>query len=286
MGDDAYKRGSVKEFNLNWKDREERLYNHWAAAAPKNQIQFAFKNHWEVFQEILGLLTGGHFLEVGCGRGTLSSFFADAGFSTTMLDTSMEVLKVAQNIFHHNGHRADYVQGDANNLPFKDERFDVIGSIGLLEHFEDVGPLLAEQWRILKPGGWLLNYIVPERPDNCQRWFNWVNALLKLFAAAWSKKSGAVVAKEPIYRNDFDSSVYVKALEPMSIKQIFVSGMYPVPMVSHSPEFPFTLLPSTLERILVSIFGAVVRIRGTFTGRNGWLCDEGWGQAFLVAVQK
>ena len=265
MGGKAYKRGSVKEFDLNWKDRKERLYNHWAAAAPQNQIQFAFKNHWEVFREILGLLTGGRFLEVGCGRGTLSSFFAEAGFSTTMIDTSIEVLRVAQDIFHHNGHRAGYVQGDANFLPFKGECFDVIGSIGLLEHFEDVETPLMEQWRILRPGGWLLNYVVPERPDNCQRWFNWINALLKRGAMAFGNKAGEAVAKEPIYRNDFDSSVYRKALEPMNAKRIFVSGMYPVPMISHSPEFPFTLLPSVLEKILVVLLTHLDACAGSVT---------------------
>ncbi|MCB0360140.1 MAG: class I SAM-dependent methyltransferase, partial [Bdellovibrionales bacterium] len=165
--------GSTKEFDTNWKTRRETHYNHWVRGEPQNQIQLAFRSHWEVFQEILGPLAEkkGRSLEVGCGRGSISGYFADDGWDTVLLDTSEAVLKIAESIFERAGLQAEFVVGDANALAFEDNSFDVTVSIGLLEHFENVRVPIAEQVRVLKPGGWFLGYIVPERPDNVQRYF-------------------------------------------------------------------------------------------------------------------
>lgn len=279
------RKGSVEEFRDNWRGRRESSYNHWASGAPRNQIQLAFRYHWEVFSELIGERQPGRVLEVGCGRGSLSSHFAANGWTPTLLDTSPEVLAIAADIFARNGHAARFVVGDANRLPFPAGGFDVVASIGLLEHFEDAAQTIDEQWRILVPGGWLLCYIVPERPDNLQRYFNWINAILKLVARV-AGKAGSVAAKREIYRSDAGSEIYLPSVRKHDPARIVVTGMYSLPMISHSPEFPFSLLPAPLERSLVALFRASVWLRGKLTGRHGWLCEERNGQAFLVAAQK
>ena len=62
--------------------------------------------------------------------------------------------------------------------------------------------------------------------------------------------------------------------------------MYPLPMISHSPEFPFSLLPKPIEKLLTKIFNIILSVRKKIYGRHGWICDEKFGQAFLVAFQK
>lgn len=280
--------GDTANFDQSWRTRKEALYNHWTAGRPANQIQLAFRSHWEVFSELLGPLavSKGKVVEVGCGRGSLSSYFADNGWDCTLLDYSPSVLETAQKIFANNGHRATFVPGDANRLPFPDNTFDVTCSIGLLEHFEDVRQVIAEQARVLKPGGWFLGYIVPERPDNVQRYFNWINAILKWFAALWGKDSKSAAGKPDIFRSDFDSRHYIAEMQGLPYTNLIVFGMYPVPMISHSPEFPFSLLPDPLEWMLTRCFEAALRVRRLLTGRHGWICSEKMGQAFLVAFQK
>ena len=47
------------------------------------------------------------------------------------------------------------IRGDGFYLPFADDRFDVVYSLGLVEHFEqsDTNSLIAEHTRVCRPGG-------------------------------------------------------------------------------------------------------------------------------------
>jgi len=282
------KSGDAAAFDRNWRSRHETLYNHWTRGRPRNQVQLAFRCHWEVFRELLGEAAErkGKVLEVGCGRGSLSSYFADDGWDCTLLDYSTSVLDTARQIFAKNGHKASFVPGDANRLPFSDNAFDATCSIGLLEHFEDVRTVIAEQARVLRPGGWFFGYVVPERPDNLQRYFRWLNSTLKFVARLKPHRDEARMAKHPIFRSDSDSGHYIASMRGIEYANLHVFGMYSMPMISHSPEFPFSLLPPPLEVALTRTFEGALKIRRRATGRHGWICSEPMGQAFLLAFQK
>ncbi|MCC7305661.1 MAG: class I SAM-dependent methyltransferase [Alphaproteobacteria bacterium] len=277
--------GSVSEFDRNWKDRREARYNHWVRGAPQNQIQLAFRSHWNLFREILAGHPGKTCLEVGAGRGSISSYFADNGYRPTLLDTSESILDVAKDIFNANGHEADFVVGNALALDFPDNSFDVVVSIGLLEHFEDIQTVLSEQVRVLKKGGTFLGYIVPERPDNIQRHWRWLNRVLKSIAKI-SGFSKAAAPKSDIYRSDYGSERYLPVIKKLGAEDILVTGVYPLPMISHSPEFPFSLLPRPVEYILTRIFETVLAARKILYKKNPWMCDERFGQAFLISFRK
>ncbi len=45
------------------------------------------------------------------------------------------------------------VCGDVQNLPFKDESFDSINAIHVLEHIPNIVKVMNEAWRVLKPDG-------------------------------------------------------------------------------------------------------------------------------------
>jgi ubiquinone/menaquinone biosynthesis C-methylase UbiE len=284
----SQKNGSTDEFDKNWRERSEAAYNHWTPALPKNQVQLAFLSHWEVFCDFLGpyIEKRGKALEVGCGRGSLSSYFADYGWDVTLLDYSEAVLETAKQVFRENGHRARFIQGDANALSFPDESFDITFSIGLLEHFEDVRRPISEQLRVLKPGGWFLGYIVPERPDNLQKYFNCVNAFLKGFTTILNGAHKEKAKKAEVFRSSNFSDHYIKEMKGLEYQNLTVFGMYSMPMISHSAEFPFSLLPKPLEWVLTRLFQIAIHIRRLLTGKHGWVCSEKLGQAFLLAFQK
>ena len=280
--------GSTGEFEKNWRQRNETVYNHWIRGPVQNQVQLAFRSHWEVFGGLMGD-SRGHgkkALEVGCGRGSMSSYFADAGWDVTLLDYSQSVLEVARKVFVENRHRAGFLTGDVNRLPLQAETFDVIYSIGLLEHFENIRQPIAEQLRVLKPGGWFLGYIVPERPDNLQQYFNWINVLLNKIYRLFRGGRMQTAEKEKVFRSDLYSGHYLKAIEGLPVENVQVFGMYSMPMISHSPEFPFSLLPVPLERMLVRLFQGALWARARMIGHHGWICSEEMGQAFLLAFQK
>ena len=256
----------MKTFVEQWQ-RPEAFYNHWTGGRPKNQVQLAFRRHWELFEEILDGKKG-KCLEIGCGRGTMSNYFAENGYDCTLLDSSRFILSVAKKELL--GCKAEFVCGDATKMGFADDQFDVVVSIGLMEHFSlaEVFSSVCEQRRVVKKGGWILCYIVPGG-SRVQKKFNWVNFVLKIFCGKGNKME--------IYRNDRVRKYWDKD---------YLYGVYPLPMISHSPEFPFSLLLAPLERILVEIFNFVLWVRKLVYRRNPWVCRLDFGQAFLVAFKK
>ena len=276
-------------FDRSWDTREEAHYNHWARGVPRNQIQLAFRRHWLTFRRYLNDLPNNEVLEVGCGRGTIASYFADAGYRITLLDSSPAVLSIARKIYRTNGHSARFAAGDAFNLPFGDNRFAVCVSIGLLEHFDEIGSLMGEQLRVLRPGGIMLAYVVPERPDSVQRHFHWLNCFLQFCSRlqlARKARSAGKEVKEPLYRNGLTADAYLSELKAFGVIEMDTYGMYPLPMISHSPEFPFSLLPASFERLLVAVFSTALALRRVVLRKDPWTCREETGQAFLIVARK
>jgi len=286
MNDERRTNGSVQAFDASWSHRKEASYNHWSRYRPQNQIQLAFLRHWILFQELMGGQNYQSCLEVGCGRGSISSYFAENGFECTLLDSSAHILNTAKNIFKNNGHNARFVNGDALKMPFDDNSFDVVVSIGLLEHFNNIDKPVFEQLRVLRPGGMFLGYIVPERPFNIQRYFNWINKILAFFASIFGQQKIVHEQKSDIYRSDYGSERYLHVIKSLPVKDIGIQGVYPLPMISHSPEFPFSLLPPPAEKVLVRAFEAVLLVRRALYKKNPWICKEKLGQAFLVTFKK
>lgn len=279
------KHGDVANFENNWVKRQEKLGNWFCKAEPENQIQFAFQQHWFFIQQVIDIPAQGKVLEVGCGRGSISSFFAENGYQVSLLDISASIIKDAQKIFENNGHaeKAEFIVGDANKLPYPDNVFDVTISIGLLEHFDNVDKVISEQIRVLKKGGVFIAYVVPEK-RSIQNIFNPLNSLLRLFAALLGRNSQKK-NKAALFRTRHGSMYYEEALRKLGQTDVHSSGVYPFPAISHSPEFPFSLMPRPFERLLVAIFKVFLRLRGR-KNRYPWACSEKWGQTFFVWCRK
>ncbi len=274
--------GDAAAFAANWQTRQEKFYTHWTRERPKNQIQLAFRNHWEVFQMLLGKVGLSHplrVLEVGCGRGTLSCYFADAGHTCTLADLSLEAISVARSIFATHGLPASFDVEDAVALSYPSESFDLTFSIGLLEHFEDVRKPVVEQVRVLRRGGLFIGYVVPHYTNNVQQEYHWINEVLEGYAPAAVDETSR---KSPVFRSNFGSDHYLPILREAGLSDIQSSGIYPLPMISHSIEFPFSLMPPTSEAALLAHFEEILRDRAESGREHPWLCPEGFGQAFLI----
>lgn len=90
-------------------------------------------------------------LEVGCSNGRwLRWFNKEYNCEVYGVDNNPAGFKKEDVI--------DFTLGDAKNLPYKDETFDVVFSMGLIEHFlkEEKYQILKEQSRVLKNGGFLV----------------------------------------------------------------------------------------------------------------------------------
>jgi ubiquinone/menaquinone biosynthesis C-methylase UbiE len=278
-----FKSGSQESFDNNWKNRPELLYNHWCKGEPQNQIQLAFYQHHDLFKHLLNKKGKIKMLEVGCGRGSLSSFFAEEKNQCYLLDTSESVISRAKNIFKKNNHEAKFFVEDATKTSFPDNSFDFVVSIGLLEHFENIDDIIKEQYRILTKDGVLINYIVPENKNNIQKDYNWINDILNVYYD--NSELSKEIIKDEVFRSDADSEVYIESYKKNGFNDIFSSGVYPLPMISHSIEFPFSLMDSKAEKLIVRHFLKILN-QNNKLNKHPWLCEESYGQAFIVKGTK
>jgi len=123
-----------------------------------------YDNDGRVVREILaqGEPTARRILEVGAGSGRDAVALARAGAKVVTVDYAVGSLALTARAVAAAAADVRPVGGDALALPFRDGAFDVVYHQGLLEHFRDPRPLLAENIRVLRPGG-LLVIDVPQK---------------------------------------------------------------------------------------------------------------------------
>ena len=95
------------------------------------------------------VLSGLSVLDVGCGPGYVSAAAAQRGANPTGLDFSTEMIAIAKRLSPN----IEFVEGDAQNLPFEDRTFDrVVANFALL-HLAKPEQAMTEACRVLTPGG-------------------------------------------------------------------------------------------------------------------------------------
>lgn len=96
---------------------------------------------------------GKRVLEVGCGLGSDTQTWCEAGANLTAIDFAERAVKTTLHRLALNGLSADIRQGSALELPFEDSTFDLYYSWGVLMHTGDTQKGIDEAFRVLKPGG-------------------------------------------------------------------------------------------------------------------------------------
>ena len=111
------------------------------------------------FLDWLAPAPGLDWLDVGCGRGVLSSTILERcnPKSVAGIDPQEEVVRDAQAA--GNDPRAAYHCIDAQDMPFDDAIFDVVVSGLVINFIEDQPKALSEMKRVLCPGGQVAGYV-------------------------------------------------------------------------------------------------------------------------------
>jgi SAM-dependent methyltransferase len=120
------------------------------------------KRYHEVFERHLPKSNGDlELLELGCATSRWLPYFArHFGFRVSGLDYSEVGCDAARQILDRDGVAGTVLHGDAFN-PASDleNRFDVVISLGLVEHFRDTGACLRSFARFAKPGGHVITTV-------------------------------------------------------------------------------------------------------------------------------
>lgn len=136
----------------NKKELSKQAFNQQAATYDQDiKGAHARKLYPHMLQKIIHIYSQ-DILDLGCGTAELMSqvICEDSSRHITGLDLSEEMLKIAKNKL---GTKATFVLGDAENLPFADESFDLVYCNDSFHHYPHPQIVLSEIYRVLKPGG-------------------------------------------------------------------------------------------------------------------------------------
>jgi SAM-dependent methyltransferase len=89
-------------------------------------------------------------LDIGCATGALLAFLRDRGWRTA----GVEISPSAE--YARNGRGLDVRGMSLEECRFPPESFDLVLASHLIEHLNAPSAFIAEAWRILRPGAWLI----------------------------------------------------------------------------------------------------------------------------------
>ena len=96
-------------------------------------------------------------LDVGCGSGRWSRYISKKVKFIEAVDPSDAIAKAS--IFNKDIENIRWTQASVDNIPFVDNSFDFVFSLGVLHHIPDTQQALTDAVKKLKPGGYFLLYL-------------------------------------------------------------------------------------------------------------------------------
>ncbi len=124
-----------------------------------SDLDKVYKAHFDLPQKSKN---GKKFLDVGTGFGFGFIRGVRDGFDCFSLEFDKERVKKTAQKLRENGFNTTLVVGDAQNLPFKKDVFDLVGCSHVIEHVSQDKKSLQDIYSSLKKGG-TLNLAVPNR---------------------------------------------------------------------------------------------------------------------------
>jgi SAM-dependent methyltransferase len=129
----------------------EEGYSIWAPIydAPGNPV---VANEQPAVHKLLEDAPKGRALDAACGTGRHAAHLVSLGYDVIGVDATVAMLEVART----KAPGVDFREGRLENLPVDDASVDVVTCGLALEHVDDLGVVMKEFARVLRPGGWVV----------------------------------------------------------------------------------------------------------------------------------
>lgn len=119
----------------------------------RGQIHYEHHHRYAI---CISIVQGKRVLDVACGEGYGSAILAHTASFVVGVDTSETAINHSKIKYGGTLRNVDFIQGNADKLPFDASTFDVVISFETLEHLATQEQMIAEIKRVLVPNGVLV----------------------------------------------------------------------------------------------------------------------------------
>lgn len=131
----------------------KQAYNNWASQYDSNDNKTR-DLEGIALRRTLSQLSLDHCLEIGCGTGKNTSWFAENARHTTSVDFSEEMLAKAREKIR--SEKIEFRQADITTAwTFREKQYGLVSFSLVLEHIEDLDHVFKETATALVPGGYV-----------------------------------------------------------------------------------------------------------------------------------
>jgi len=149
-------------------------------------------------------------LDVGCNDGKNVFRFSSIVKEIYGIEVMEECVNLA--IKNNDKNNVFFKKGDAEKIPFSDNKFDVVYSLWVLEHLRNPAKFFEEVFRVLKPGGILILWAPSV--------LNPTGFLIKLVSNNYKTKFLSILSKKPVEEVSdmecFYRANYVRAIDKLT----------------------------------------------------------------------
>jgi ubiquinone/menaquinone biosynthesis C-methylase UbiE len=172
------------------RDSEKRLtaaaYDRWS-----HVWNLARYTNQAIYRTALELLDARHHtvLDVGCGTGLMSAKLARIDRRVVAVDLSAAMIARARRRY---GHAVDFIEADAEDLPFDDGTFDAVVNLISFHHYPDPRRAVSEFRRVLRRDGRLVLIAFDRRSryiELAQRMNAWTK---RIAGRSWQKTAAEI----------------------------------------------------------------------------------------------
>jgi len=169
----TYQNGNLKEFMDNKSTPSSDLYDltyyrdNCGGHQEFNETMGEVIPPWMVKAlSLANLKPSDQVLDLGSGRGEVLYNVAKVGCTAIGIDYAFTAVKISQDIkakAAQEGHPFEVIQGDARQLPFEHNYFDVVFMLDVVEHLsqKDLKEVLIQVRKCLNPSGRLIIHTMP-----------------------------------------------------------------------------------------------------------------------------
>lgn len=181
-------------------------------------------------------------LDLGAGDCYLSNYISQVGLNVVATDVDKERLTRESKQYRLNVKK---VVADGIKLPFKNDSFDGVICVEVIEHVDNPIALLEEVSRVLKPGG----YFLLTTPNGTRP----IRKILKAF--------GINLLMSPLHLTEFASTEILAMINRANFKVIKVTGYaldILTPILKLFPSFLLSHLLGPIDIVRLSKFIVVI----------------------------